>query len=645
MIMRKISFFILALFGLVSCNKFLDVVPDDGIATVEMAFNLRDNALRYLATCYSYMTREGNTDNDPGMLAGDEMWDLVGRSVSNQSGRVPGSLFNIARGRMSATNVYGCDWASMYEGIRCCDILCENIANVPDMEEWEKRQWAAEAVFLKAYFHFNLVRKFGPVPLIEASLPIDSDVEQVRVYRNNIDECFDFIIKLLDQAMPALPVTNQSNDEWGRISQSICSAFKAKVCVYAASPLFNGNEEEASLVDNRGTVLFPSKTEEEKLKRWTAAMKACEEALDICVNQGNFQLYKGTELTYILNDSLKTTLVLRNAFNEKWNTEVIWGNTQSSSTLIKAFQQWTMPKFSTEMHNTAGYQFIGVPLKVAEQFYTKHGLPISNDLEWAGVNPLELKVGDEAHRYYLEEGYTTVRMNFDREPRYYAFLGFDGGKWLGSMTNYNNVTPTNLNVVKCRMGGANAKSGPETGPVTGFFPKKLYPYRCIITGQNAMTTYWYPFPMIRLTDLYLLYAEAINEAEGPNGAHKEQLFDCLNAIRSRAHIPTVQDAWDNYSNNPLYYNSKLGMRDIIHRERLIEMSFESSRFWDLRRWKEAPTEYAKFIYGFKLTGSSPEDYYVKTLVSEQSFGLKDYFWPIPTSYIETNPNLKQNIGW
>ena len=198
------------------------------------------------------------------------------------------------------------------------------------------------------------------------------------------------------------------------------------------------------------------------------------------------------------------------------------------------------------------------------------------------------------------------------------------------------------------MGGTHAKRGNQTGPVTGFFPKKHFPIQATWTGNNTFTgsgTTWYPWPMIRLSDLYLLYAEAINEAEGPNGAHRDDLFKYINAVRERAKIPDVKTAWDTYSNSPGYYNTKVGMRAIIHRERLNELAFESQRFWDLRRWKEAASEYQKGIYGFDIVSALPEDYYVKKFIYEQKFGLKDYFWPIPTSYIEINPNLVQNIGW
>lgn len=636
------------LLGSAGCNDFLNVVPDDGLPSIETAFNLRSSAIRYLATCYSYMTLEGSMGNDPAMLGSDEYWDLYGRTTTNTTGRVPFTMSYIARGNMTANSVFANDWADMYKGIRCCDIFVDNIGKVPDMDETEKAQWIAEVTFLKAYFHFNLVRKWGPVPIVRESLPIDSSVDEVRVHRNNIDECFDFIIELLDKAMPDLPLINPSVDEYGRVNKAICAAFKAKVAVYAASPLFNGNSEQAALVDTDGTTrLFPEKTDDEKLVRWTAAMEACREAIAVS-EEANISLYEGDDITYRMTDSLKTTLTLRNAFNQKWNSELIWGNTQPNPSTMNIYHKLCMPILNGYTDMLGGYIFIGVPLKIAEQFYTVHGLPIANDSEWANINPMDLRVGDDQHAYYISKGYTTIKLNFDREPRYYASLGFDGGNWLGQLGNFNDLKPEDVHYVACRMGGTHAKRGNQTGPVTGFFPKKHFPIQATWTGNNTFTgsgTTWYPWPMIRLSDLYLLYAEAINEAEGPNGAHSDDLFKFINAVRERAKIPDVKTAWDTYSNSPGYYNTKVGMRAIIHRERLNELAFESQRFWDLRRWKEAAAEYQKGIYGFDIVSALPEDYYVKKFIYEQKFGLKDYFWPIPTSYIEINPNLVQNIGW
>lgn len=640
--------------GAVSCNKFLDVVPDDGLATIETAFNLRSSALGYLATCYSYLPNDGTTGGDPAMLGGDEMWDLIGRTVTNTNDRVPGAYFNIARGLMSANAVYANDWIAMYQGIRCCDILIENIDRVPDMPDAEKLQWKAEAKFLKAFFHFNLVRKWGPVPIVKESLPVDSDIEKVRVWRNTIDECFDYILSLMDEALEDLPLVNQSTDEYGRITKPICASIRAKVATYAASPLFNGNEQESALVDSRGVSLFPAKTDEEKLERWKKAMTYCEEALQVC-KDASIRLFESDiiKLEFPIvqnskgfNDTLVTDLTLRNSFYRRWNSEMIWGNTQSPSSLTIMFQRLCMPIFTGYKQMLGGYRFIGVPLKIAEQFYTKHGIPIKNDLDWTGKDVFALKEGTPDHAFYLKEGYTTIELNFNREPRYYSSLGFDGGTWLTTMPNVStNVQPDDMNTVQCRLNGVHGKTSSEYGPNTGIFPKKLFPYECVFTAKDQFTGWWYPWPTIRLSDVYLLYAECINEVEGPNGFHSKQLFDALNAIRDRAGIPDVKQAWDNYSNNPGYYNTQIGMRSIIHQERLIELCFESQRFWDLRRWMEAPVEYQKGIYGFHITSMSPEDYYVKTFLAEQSFGLKDYFWPIPTSYLELNRNLVQNLGW
>lgn len=633
-----------------SCNKFLDIVPNDGIATLETAFNLRSNAIKYLATCYSYMPNDGTPGGDPAVLGGDEIWDLVGRIVTNTSSRVPSTLFNIARGYQSATLCYGSDWASMYQGIRCCDILVDNVDLVPDMTNSEKLRWKSEAKFLKAYYHFNLVRKFGPVPIIRKSLDMDASIEEVRVYRDPIDDCYDFILALLDEALSGLPTVIDAEDEYGRITQPICAALKAKVAVYAASPLFNSNQDMASLVDNRGVALFPNKTEEEVKQRWVYAMEACKEAIDLA-HSLNYELYSREQFdadhTYSMDDIMSRDLTLRCSFYERWNPEIIWANTNTSTSHITMYQSLAQPNFTEYKFALSCYQIFGVPLKIAEQFYTRNGLPINNDLEWAGANPYELRTADDNQAHYLEPGYTTVRLNFYREPRFYSSLGFDGGTWIGCMPagKYIDTKPEDLPVVKCRIGGKHAKTGKETGPVTGYYPKKIIPHYCIGTADNRFSAYSYAFPVIRLTDLYLLYAEAINEAEGPNGAHKDDLFSMLNQIRSRAGIPDVVTSWDEYSNAPGYYNSQVGMRDIIHRERLNELAFESQRFWDLRRWKEAPKYYQENIYGFNVVGSSAEDYYIRTLLHEQSFGIKDYFFPIAVGNIEVNPNLTQNLGW
>lgn len=637
-------FTISCLMAFPACNNYLDIVPDDGMATLETAFSMRSTAIRYLYTCYGFLTSEGNLDGDHGYMSGDELWSIYDRRESNAYWG--GTMFNVARGFQNATSPYGNDWGGIYEGIRCCNIMIENAETVPDLPEWEKLQWIAEAKFLKAYYHFHLMKKWGPIPLIKENLPINAGIDQVRVYRDPMDECFDYVIQLLDEAMEDLPLKVQSRDELGRITKPIAASVKAKIAVYAASPLFNNNTDQSTLVDKRGTKLFKTdKTPEEVQARWEAAVVACREAIDLC-EESNMELFTHQSRVRI-NDTIRQELDLRNAITEKWNSEIIWANTHTSLGANRNLQMVASPNLQWDQYPDMPYLYNNIqpPLKVAEMFYTNKGLPIENDLAWGDINTYSLRVGDDSHRWYLRKDYTTVELNFNREPRFYAWMGFDGGLWYGQKPEVNDPIPGDLFWVACRAGGAQQKKGYDWGPVTGYYPKKVIHYQnrqTSATGYDAIT---YPWPMMRLPDLYLLYAEAINEAEGPNGTNSSEMFKYIDLVRERAGLPGVKEAWDEYSNNPGRYNSQSGMRQIIHRERLIELAFEGQRFWDLRRWKEAPGEYEKGIYGFKVTVSKPEDYYQKILLTEQKFALKDYFWPIQTGLIEQNPNLVQNIGW
>src|SRR5690242_17180787 len=142
--MRKnilIPIFIAGLFVLASCNKYLNVVPDD-VATIDNAFALRSAAEKFLFTCYSYMPSQGSTGSNPAFFGGDELW-LVPTASS--------APWEIARGNQRVVEPYCNYWqgtqegSDLYEGIRQCNILLENIEKVPDMQESEKARWSAEA--------------------------------------------------------------------------------------------------------------------------------------------------------------------------------------------------------------------------------------------------------------------------------------------------------------------------------------------------------------------------------------------------------------------------------------------------------------------------------------------------------------------
>ena len=155
---KKITFTGL-LFIIFSCGDYLDVVPDN-VATLEDAFSLRTTAEKSLFTCYSYMPNHGNVESDFGLLAGDEIWAFSsapagagGREFFNHR------IFRVARDLQNKIEPIGnFIWDDMYKAIRDCNIFLENIDSVQDMDELEKREWKSEVLFLKAYYHFFLLK-------------------------------------------------------------------------------------------------------------------------------------------------------------------------------------------------------------------------------------------------------------------------------------------------------------------------------------------------------------------------------------------------------------------------------------------------------------------------------------------------------
>src|SRR5690606_4349389 len=160
--------------------------------------------------------------------------------------------------------------------------------------------------------------------------------------------------------------------------------------------------------------------------------------------------------------------------------------------------------------------------------------------------------------------------------------------------------------------------------VTGIYPKKHNNFTNVAVSRNSWTYTNYAWPMIRLSDLYLLYAEALNEVSGPS----QEVYHYLNIIRRKAGLPTVQQSWANFSRSPGKYTTKEGLREIIQQERNIELALEGHRMWDIRRWKTAPQEYANPITGWDVDQSTHEGYYRERVILHQEFSLRDYFWPI-----------------
>jgi hypothetical protein len=156
--------------------------------------------------------------------------------------------------------------------------------------------------------------------------------------------------------------------------------------------------------------------------------------------------------------------------------------------------------------------------------------------------------------------------------------------------------------------------------------------------------YRYAFPIIRLSDIYLMYAEALNESKAAPDA---EVYQYIDIVRARTGLKGVVESWNGYAidakkNKPA---TRDGMREIIQRERLNELAFEGARFWDLKRWKLSEEYMNRPLRSFNLRGETAEDYYRIIELYPIKFGKKDYLWPIRQSTLLNNRNLVQNLGW
>lgn len=630
--------FLMVAFSL-SCKQYLDVTPDN-VATIDYAFRNRNEAENYLYTCYSTLQNMGQPISDPAFTTSGEIYFPNTLTEATLGGRANEVGFHLIRGTQTTDNPALNFWDGeqlgqpLYKAIRRCNIFLENIDKPKDLPQFEKKRWVAEIKFLKAYYHYHLLRMYGPIPLIRQNLPVSAGTEEVRIKRETIDSSFSYVLGLLEEALPDLPPTIQDPAQsLGRITQLIVLSVKAEVLTTQASPFFNGNPDYAGFKDKTGVSLFPATYDPEK---WRKAMEACRAAVTACEANG-LKLYKFIAPGNLpgLPAELKTVMDIKSSITENWelNPEVIWAlNT------IFGFQHMAMPRLTSEMVQNLGGApgNFAVPIVMAELFYTKNGVPMNEDRTYDYRGRYTIQPVPAEEKYYMRNGYQTIKMHMGREPRFYADLAFDGSNYFGN----GETDPEDMLYVQARGNGSLA--GPKDNirvNVSGYWPKKLVNYQSVFGTQ--VTTTPFRLPVIRLAGLYLLLAETINEVEGPTA----DVYKYIDMVRSRAGLKGVQESWNTYSTNAAKAATKDGLRQIIQQERRIELCFEGRIGWDLRRWKIMQQVLGTPLQGWSIQDTEPVGYYRPRNLVIPVFGLKDYLWPIKFDNLVINPNLVQNPYW
>ena len=647
--MRKILILFVLIFT--SCeDDYLDVVPDN-IATIDLAFNTRSTAENFLSTCYTYIPEHAHVEQNFSLLAGDEVWYYAENDfyMNNETS------FRVAKGMQNSSSPYLNYWEggrgaprSLFNALRDCNIFLDNLVAVPGLEEEERIRWLDEVKVLKAFYHFWLMQMYGPIPIVDTNIPVSAPSTETNVYRASIDEVVTYLTELLDEVIVAdnLPgLINYVYTEQGRITMPIAKALKAKILMLSASPIFNGNTDFSSLIDNQGNSLVNQSYDPQK---WVLAKDALLDAIESAEANGHslFQFNQQLPIIGEISDQITQELSLRAAITEPFNSEIIWA---FSADWTGELQQWCQPRWTADHSALFGYtkKSHAPTLNMVETFYTRNGVPIDEDISWEYGNrfdvvqtPILDADNENYHEFYIEDDYATAKLHTFREPRFYSTLGFDGGKWFSLETENMNFIP-HLNA---KAGAPSGKQGFEIYSITGYFAKKLVHYENIISLEGS-TIQGYSFPIIRLSDLYLMYAEASNETKAAPDA---DVYEYIQKVRDRAGLDVGGDlvnTWQMHSANPSKPSTKDGMRAIIHQERMIELALEGHRYWDLRRWKLAGEYFSKPIRGWNIFKPDVAGFYEVENIFYRNYLTKDYLWPISQTELLRNPNLIQNPGW
>lgn len=613
-----------------SCN-YLDIVPDE-TATEADAFADVNAASRYMYSCYGYLPQPNDGPTSLDFMTGDEVLTAFEHET----------FAHFPKGTYNASAPVISYWNTFFSGLRQCYIMLNNVDKVPGLAESTKKDYIAQAKFLIGYYHFLLARCYGPIILIKEEPSFSTAVSDY-LGRTSYDECVEFICQMFDEAAAGLPNTRVVV-EYGLATKPAALAMKAKMRLYAASPLFNGNSKfYSNFKDADGNNLMPLTYDANK---WVLAQDAFKAAIDaaeaagctlysnVAYDHGNLEPVNGEQH------------LLRYNIMEAGNKEIIWADSRNEG--YYGLQNKSMP-YSTN----SAWNGVAPTMSMLERFYTKNGLPIDEDPEFNNNQRWSVVTIDEEHADEGAVGQRTALFNLDREPRYYAWVAFQGGFYEvmnapssgaydsdASYKLYSDEThgklvcdfvcPGNVSMGAVNSGRSNNFS------LTGYLNKKgVDPGNTVATSLSAPL--YYPWPLMRMAELYLSYAECCVET-----GDLESAKSYLNRVRVRAGIPEVETSWSGIATL-----NQAKLREIVRQERMIELYLENNNFWDMRRWLLAETYFNQKVRGLNISASSLEEFLVEGECAPVRYfeSPTHYLLPIPLSDINKNPQLIQNPGY
>jgi hypothetical protein len=576
------------------CSDYLEKPPSVDI-TVDSVYNNITNAEKALADAYRglpYPIPE-SWDNRYSVYAAlmDELADIATeREVSW------GGALNWYKGNISISNYItpaGDDaqrakeqwFPDYYVNIRKALLVVRNIDRVPGVDNTYIKQIKAEARLIAAVNYYQMFINYGAVPFVGRALEVN---EEIIAPRPPLSVYMDSLLVMLNQCVDDLPSSIPPLEQAGRLTKAAALGMIARTYWFAAGPLFNSSAPAYPYPASD-----PKKGEHDLMicfmkedpNLWVKAAEACKAAIDEA-ERGNFRLLSTGDYGDNFNNDYY------NLFNghERGRPELIIGT--------HAFynNQYYIP-------NSDVFSYFFRPNQ------WKKGVITHNLVEMYDMKSTGLPQNDPSSGYNPRKPYEGL------DTRFYETVVWHGSEYSGYEYRFD---------VESSFWQTNS------GRSTGYLMRKFHP-------RNAGEQSIFQWPYLRLADLYLMYAECLNEAYGPT---RPEIYEYIGKVRARAGMPNIQATTD-----------KVELRERILKERAVELSLESSRYFDLRRWKRDDL-YKTTIWAVKIQDNQDGtldlekfDYPLTVLGQKRVWNPYWYFFPFPRAEVMKGYGLVQNPGW
>ena len=460
-------------------------------------------------------------------------------------------------------------WAQVYQYMRKTNVVLEYIHYCEQLSQAKMAQYVGEAKLHKALLHYEMLKRYGGITIMDDLF----EGGNIELPRNTFDECVEYIVRLCEEAAGGLPLRYPDND-YGRLTKGAALGLKAKVLLYAASPLFNENPIAGTTEIQR----YASPDD----RRWERAAKAALDVINLRMPNGApaYELFPSYERLF---------------FTREGNHEFLIARMQGMTNNVE--KRNGPAGYSGATGNTSLTQ------EFIDMFELKNGKLPKEDPEYDPQKPWE-----------------------NRCERFKASVLYNGSYWWDRE-------------VETFVGGKDytALNSTAKGCITGYTLRKHLDPEVRISGVEKNT--FHDFPLLRYAEILLTYAEAANEYYGTSDddiVDDAMIYTCVNQVRNRAGLPPVAD------------KTKKEMREIIHRERTVELAFENVRYFDLRRWREAEIVLNRPVHGVQITKDESTGEFIYSApieVEDRVFPERCYYYPIPQSELNKNAALTPNPGW